>query len=138
MVHGLSQPSVCATRQLMASKFVWHGIHKQVDLWAKACIPCQTSKVQRHIRAPLQLPVVILTTFTWIWLDPCRLQTGSPISLPWWTNLPGGQRQFPSLIRPPTLVSRHWSHIKLLSRWTCLRTEVPSSHHSCGYPFHSC
>ena len=54
LVHGLSHPSVRATRQLMASKFVWHGIRKEVGLWAKACIPCQTSKVQHHIRAPLQ------------------------------------------------------------------------------------
>ena len=54
LVHGLSHPSVRATRQLMANKFVWHGLRKQVGLWAKACIPCQTSKVQRHIRAPLE------------------------------------------------------------------------------------
>ena len=53
LVHGLSHPSVRATRQLMASKFIWHGLRKQVGLWAKACIPCQTSKIQRHIRAPL-------------------------------------------------------------------------------------
>ena len=50
----VSHPSVRATQQLMASKFVWHGIRKEVGLWAKACIPCQTSKVQHHIRAPLQ------------------------------------------------------------------------------------
>ena len=53
LVHGLSHPSIRATRQLVASKFVWHGIRKQVGLWAKACIPCQTSKVHQHIRAPL-------------------------------------------------------------------------------------
>ncbi len=51
LVHGLSHPS---TRQIMAEKFIWHGLRKQVGLWAKACIPCQTSKVQRHIRAPLE------------------------------------------------------------------------------------
>ena len=54
LVHGLSHPSVRATRQLITAKFVWHGIHKQVGLWAKACIPCQTCKVHRHIRAPLE------------------------------------------------------------------------------------
>lgn len=54
MVHGLSHPSVRATRQLMSSKFVWHGIRRDVVLWAKACVPCQTSKVHQHIRALLQ------------------------------------------------------------------------------------
>lgn len=54
VVHGLSHPSVRATRQLMASKYVWHGIRKEVGAWAKACIPCQTAKVHRHIRAPLE------------------------------------------------------------------------------------
>ena len=54
LVHGLSHPSVRTTRKLMADKFMWHGIRKQVGLWAKACIPCQTSKVQSHIRTPLE------------------------------------------------------------------------------------
>ena len=54
LVHGLSHPSVRATRQLITARFVWHGICKQVGLWAKACIPCQTCKVHGHIRAPLE------------------------------------------------------------------------------------
>ena len=54
LVHGLSHPSVRTRRQLIAAKFIWHGLRKQVGIWAKACIPCQTSKVQRHIRAPLE------------------------------------------------------------------------------------
>ena len=27
VIHGLSHPSIEATRRLMASKFVWHGLH---------------------------------------------------------------------------------------------------------------
>ena len=41
-------------RELMATKFIWHGLQKQVGIWVEACIPCQISKVQRHIKAPLQ------------------------------------------------------------------------------------
>ena len=37
----------------MTSKFVWHGIAKDVRAWARACIACQTSKFHRHNRAPL-------------------------------------------------------------------------------------
>jgi cleavage and polyadenylation specificity factor subunit 1 len=52
-VHNLSHPSVRTTRRLAASKFVWHGLHKEVGAWAKSCVSCQTAKVQRHVKAPL-------------------------------------------------------------------------------------
>ena len=32
---------------------MWHGINMQIGAWAKACIACQTSKVHRHVKAPL-------------------------------------------------------------------------------------
>lgn len=51
--HNLSHPSIRTTCSLISSKFVWQGLKKQVSTWAKECIPCQTSKVQRHIKAPL-------------------------------------------------------------------------------------
>ncbi|KFD51219.1 hypothetical protein M513_07819 [Trichuris suis] len=54
MVHGLAHPSIRTTQKLIAAKFMWHGLGKQVSIWAKSCVPCQTSKIQRHIRAPLQ------------------------------------------------------------------------------------
>ena len=54
VVHSLSHPSIRATRTLVADKFVWHGLRKDVGRWAKVCVQCQTSKVQRHIKAPLQ------------------------------------------------------------------------------------
>ena len=51
-IHGLSHPSIRTTRKSIASKFVWHGLHKQVGWWAKQCTDCQKAKVQRHVRAP--------------------------------------------------------------------------------------
>ena len=54
IIHGLSHPSIRTSRRLIASKFVWHGLNKQVGVWARACIPCQTAKVQQHVSAPLQ------------------------------------------------------------------------------------
>ena len=53
-VHNLSHPSIRATRKLVGSKFVWHGLHKDVGTWAKSCIACQTAKVHRHVKAPLE------------------------------------------------------------------------------------
>ena len=52
-IHGLSHPSIRATRKLIASKFVWHGLKKQVGLWTKQCLACQKAKIQRHIKAPI-------------------------------------------------------------------------------------
>ena len=54
LFHGLSHPSIRATRSLIASKFVWKGLQKQIGHWVRTCIPCQSSKIQTHIRAPLE------------------------------------------------------------------------------------
>ena len=52
-IHGLSHPSIRATSKLIASKFVWHGLKKQVGLWTKQCLACQKAKIQRHVKAPI-------------------------------------------------------------------------------------
>ena len=54
--HSLSHPSIRSTQKLIANKFVWKGLKKQihVGVWAKQCIPCQTSKIQTHVKAPLE------------------------------------------------------------------------------------
>ena len=53
-VHGLSHPGIRTTRKLISQKFVWHGLSKQIGQWAKTCLECQKSKINRHIRAPLE------------------------------------------------------------------------------------
>ena len=53
-IHALAHPGAKTTRRLIASKFVWHGLNKQVALWAKTCLNCQRSKIQTHVKAPLQ------------------------------------------------------------------------------------
>ena len=52
-IHNLSQPSIRTTRKLVASKFVWHGLNKQIGLWTKQCIASQKSKIQRHVKSPI-------------------------------------------------------------------------------------
>ena len=52
-VHSLSHPGVRTTKRLISSKFVWHGLNKQVTAWARSCISCQKAKVQTHTKAPL-------------------------------------------------------------------------------------
>ena len=52
-LHGLSHPGIWETRKLVARKYVWHGLGRQVGEWAKTCIACQRAKVNLHHCAPL-------------------------------------------------------------------------------------
>ena len=53
-IHNLAHPSIRATRKLVAHKFVWKGMQREVGIWAKQCVACQTAKIHKHVRAPLQ------------------------------------------------------------------------------------
>ena len=53
VIHNLAHPGRKTTQKLISEKFVWHGLKKEVNQWAKECIHCQTSKVQTHVRAPI-------------------------------------------------------------------------------------
>lgn len=47
-VHSLSHPGINCTRRLVAKKYFWPNMNIDVSNWAKTCINCQKSKVQRH------------------------------------------------------------------------------------------
>ena len=53
-LHGLSHPGIKASVKLVTDRYVWIGVNKDVTEWARSCLPCQLSKVQRHTRSPLQ------------------------------------------------------------------------------------
>ena len=69
MFHGLSHPGIRATTTLISRKFVWHGLRKQVTHWVRTCVACQTSKVYRHIKAPLNTFEVPTRRFDHIHVD---------------------------------------------------------------------
>lgn len=50
-LHGLSHPGIRATRKLIASKYFWPKMNTDTSAWAKACIPCQRSKINRHTKS---------------------------------------------------------------------------------------
>ena len=54
LVHALSHPGARITKRMVSAKFVWYGLAKQVNDWARQCLQCQKSKVHMHTRAPLQ------------------------------------------------------------------------------------
>lgn len=52
-LHSLSHPGIRATLKLVAQRFVWPGMNKDVRSWARACLACQRSKVTRHTKSPI-------------------------------------------------------------------------------------
>ncbi|CAI2724603.1 unnamed protein product [Schistosoma spindalis] len=52
-LHKLSHPVVRATIKLIAERFCWLGMNKDVREWARFCVSCQKSKVIRHNKCPL-------------------------------------------------------------------------------------
>lgn len=52
-IHSLAHPGPKASVKLIAGRFTWQGLSKDVRTWAKACIACQRSKVIRHNKAPV-------------------------------------------------------------------------------------
>ncbi|VDP02202.1 unnamed protein product [Schistosoma margrebowiei] len=53
MLHKLSHPGVRATIKLMAERFCWPGMNRDVKEWARFCVSCQKSKVIKHNKCPL-------------------------------------------------------------------------------------
>ena len=52
-IHRLSHPGVKATTKLVTERFTWPNIRRDCQTWARACLECQRSKIQRHTRSPL-------------------------------------------------------------------------------------
>ena len=51
-LHSLSHPGVRSTQKLISERFVWPNMNKDTQLWTKACLQCQRSKVHRHVTSP--------------------------------------------------------------------------------------
>ena len=71
-LHGFSHPGIRASQQLIASRFIWEGINKDVRLWTRTCIKCQSSKVTQHTRSPAATFTPVSERFHHIHLDLVR------------------------------------------------------------------
>lgn len=47
-IHNISHPGIRSTRKMVAQKYFWPNLNKDVSTWEKTCIQCQKSKVNRH------------------------------------------------------------------------------------------
>ena len=69
MIHALAHPGAKTTKRLIASKFVWHSLNKQVTYWARNCLQCQRSKIHTHIKMPLQVFAPVQRRFDHVHVD---------------------------------------------------------------------
>lgn len=52
-LHSLSHPGIRATQRLITARYVWPGVNIDVCKWARSCLQCQRSKVERHTITPI-------------------------------------------------------------------------------------
>lgn len=52
-IHRLSHPGVRATRKMIAERYVWPSMNRDVARFVKSCNDCQRSKIHRHTSAAL-------------------------------------------------------------------------------------
>ena len=69
LIHGLGHPGVERTRQAVTSRFVWPSARADSSKWARECLPCQRSKVTRHVVPPIGEFIVPQKRFEHINLD---------------------------------------------------------------------
>ena len=54
LLHNLSHPGIRASKKLILDRYVWPSASKDITTWARACVACQLSKVNRHTNSPIQ------------------------------------------------------------------------------------
>lgn len=53
ITHDIAHPSGKRTVQMISSRFFWPNMKKEVTLWSRACLACQSAKVHRHNIPPV-------------------------------------------------------------------------------------
>jgi len=53
ILHNQAHPGIKATTTLIKERHCWPDMDRQIRLWAKTCVNCQRSKVQRHVVTPV-------------------------------------------------------------------------------------
>ncbi|GBM94414.1 Retrovirus-related Pol polyprotein from transposon 297 [Araneus ventricosus] len=52
VIHSLAHSGAKATANAVKQRFVWTSLKKDCTEFCKRCIPCQKSKVSRHVKSP--------------------------------------------------------------------------------------
>jgi hypothetical protein len=69
IIHELSHPSIRSTQRLVTDRFVWHGMRRDIQTWARSCLSCQRAKIVRHVESGVGSYPAPQRRFGWINLD---------------------------------------------------------------------
>ena len=96
-LHSLSHPGITASRRLVSERYVWPNMKRDIATWNRTCHDCQQSKVDRHIKAPLQTfpaPDSRFDRFMSISLVLCLLPRATLTCSPALIGIPAGRKPF--------------------------------------------
>ncbi|GBN39220.1 Transposon Tf2-6 polyprotein, partial [Araneus ventricosus] len=68
-IHSLAHSGAKATANAVKQRFVWTSLKKDCTEFCKRCIPCQKSKVSRHVKSPKGDFSLLSARFSHIHLD---------------------------------------------------------------------
>ena len=68
-LHNVSHPGVRGSRRLISARFVWPGLSQDVGVWARACLQCQWSKIQTHVKTSVPAIPVPSRQFSHVHID---------------------------------------------------------------------
>ncbi|GFU72288.1 hypothetical protein TNCV_1136171 [Trichonephila clavipes] len=68
-LHFFSHPGISASIDLIAKRFVWPGMRKDIKIMVRSCVKCQRAKVTRHTKSPIGTFALPDARFAHIHLD---------------------------------------------------------------------
>ncbi|GFT11730.1 retrovirus-related Pol polyprotein from transposon 412 [Trichonephila clavipes] len=68
-LHFFSHPGISAFIDLIAKRFVWPGMRKDIKIMVRSCVKCQRAKVTRHTKSPIGTFALPDARFAHIHLD---------------------------------------------------------------------
>lgn len=68
-LHQLAHLGIRGSQALIGEHFFWLHMRRDTAHWTRECLACQASKVQCHVRSPLQHVPVPAESFTHIHVD---------------------------------------------------------------------
>jgi transposase InsO family protein len=68
-IHGLAHPGIRASRRMIASRYLWPNLAKDVAQWCRECQDCQRAKITKQPAAAVQPIAVPTVHFSHIHVD---------------------------------------------------------------------
>jgi cleavage and polyadenylation specificity factor subunit 1 len=68
-LHNLAHSGTRATKRVIAARFVWRGMARDITTWCRECQQCSRGKVHTHVKSPVQKIDVPRVRFSHVHID---------------------------------------------------------------------